>query len=93
MYGDLHLGHLSVNGWSLNPHSPQIAMFRIGLKEFVSSAVFSIDFLISAAFASLGICRLTDRPPLSNFDSLLHSVISSLLFVKSAISSDFRIIP
>jgi len=32
-YGDLHLGHLSSNGSSLNPHSPQIGTFFTGLKK------------------------------------------------------------
>ena len=85
MYGDLHFGHLSVKGSSLKPHSPQIATLFTGLKEFVNSDVFSIDFLMSAIFASLEISKLIERPPFRIFDNLLHSMISSLLAEYSSI--------
>ena len=75
MYGDLHFGHLSSNGSSLNPHSAQIGVFLISLKDGTSSEVFSIDFLISSTFIFLSISNVTSNPPLSNFEILFDSEI------------------
>ena len=86
-YGDLHFGHLSSNGSSLKPHSPQIAIILTSLNDGVNCDVFSIDFLISTAFASLSMFSVTNNPPFRDFESLLDSGMGSLLRVKSVFDS------